>query len=168
MKVIKTLILSSIIFSWLNAADPCELLSIDDIKAIFPNSDNITITTHDKEPTKPLGIKRCFWDASESDMKFVQLSIIENKETHINITDQFANNKQFVENPRTIDGIGDASYYSGSGLKIGAGLHVLSEKEGVLFTVTVGLGRGNKDELKHIEIEKALASKILTEIQKEQ
>lgn len=97
MKVIRTLILSSIVFSWLNAADPCELLSIDDIKAIFPDGD-ITITTHDKEPTKPLGIKRCFWDASESDMKFVQLSIIEDEETHIKVADQFTNNKQFVEN----------------------------------------------------------------------
>ena len=167
MKVIRTLILSSIVFSWLNAADPCELLSIDDIKAIFPDGD-ITITTHDKEPTKPLGIKRCFWDASESDMKFVQLSIIEDEETHIKVADQFANNKQFVENPQMIDGIGDASYYGGSGLKIGAVLHVLLEKEGVLLTVMVGLGRGNKDELKHIEIEKELASKILTKIQKEQ
>lgn len=167
MKIVKIMMLSSMVFSWLNAADPCELLSMDDIKAIFPNA-TVTITTHDKEPTKPLGIKRCFWDASENDMKFVQLSIIEDKETHMKVADQFANNKQFVENPQMVEGIGDASYYGGSGLKIGAGLHVLLQEEGVLLTIMVGLGQGNKDELKHIEIEKDLASKILTEIQKEQ
>ncbi|MGW8169371.1 MAG: hypothetical protein ACWGHH_05150 [Sulfurovaceae bacterium] len=141
--------------------DPCEMLETKDIEEIFPGA-KVKITTHDTVPANPLGMKRCFWDASEDDMKFVQLTISSDAETKVMAVDkQFENNRQFIENAKSISGIGDEAYYGGSGLKAGAGLHVLVKNKGVLLGVQVGLGFGNTDEQKHIDIEKSLAHKVI-------
>lgn len=141
--------------------DPCQMLEIKDIEEIFPGA-NIKITTHDTVPANPLGMKRCFWDASADDMKFVQLTISSDAETKVMAVDkQFENNRQFIVNAKSISGIGDEAYYGGSGLKAGAGLHVLLKNKGVLLGVQVGLGFGNTDVQKHIEIEKSLAHKVI-------
>jgi len=47
------------------------------------------------------------------------------------------------------------------GRKAGAGLHVLLKSKGVLLDIQVGLGFGNTDMQKHIEIEKSLAHKVI-------
>ena len=141
--------------------DPCEMLDKKDIEEIFPGI-NVKITTHDTKPANPLGMRRCFWDAREDDMKFVQLTISSDVETKIMAVDkQFENNRQYIQNAKSISGIGDEAYYGGSGLKAGAGLHVLVKDKGVLLGVQVGLGFGNTDEQKHIDIEKSLAHKVI-------
>lgn len=141
--------------------DPCQMLETKEIEEIFPG-ENIKITTHDTAPANPLGMRRCFWDASADDMKFVQLTISSDAESKVMSVDkQFENNRQFIEDPTSISGIGDGAYYGGSGLKAGAGLHVLVKNKGVLLGVEVGLGFGNADEQKHIEIEKSLAHKVI-------
>ncbi len=141
--------------------DPCEMLDTKDIEEIFPGT-NVKITTHDTKPANPLGMRRCFWDAREDDMKFVQLTISSNVETKIMAVDkQFENNRQYIQNAKSISGIGDGAYYGGSGLKAGAGLHILVKDKGVLLGVQVGLGFGNTDEQKHIDIEKSLAHKVI-------
>ncbi len=141
--------------------DPCKMLEIKDIEEIFPGA-NIKITTHDTVPANPLGMKRCFWDASADDMKFVQLTISSDAEAKVMAVDkQFENNRQFLVNAKSISGIGDEAYYGGSGLRAGAGLHVLLKNKGVLLGIQVGLGFGNTNEQKHIEIEKSLARKVI-------
>ena len=141
--------------------DPCQMLELKDIEEIFPGSD-IKITTHDTVPANPLGMRRCFWDASENDMKFVQLTISSDAESKVMAVDkQFENNRQYIQNAKSISGIGDGAYYGGSGLKAGAGLHVLVKNKGVLLGMQLGLGFGNADEQKHIEIEKSLAKKVI-------
>ncbi len=141
--------------------DPCQMLEAKDIEEIFPGA-NIKITTHDIVPVNPLGARRCFWDASGDDMKFVQLTISSDAEAKVMAVDnQFENNRKFTANAKSISGIGDEAYYGGSGLKAGAGLHVLLKSKGVLLGIQVGLGFGNKDEQKHIEIEKSLAHKVI-------
>lgn len=141
--------------------DPCQMLKTKEIEEIFPGA-NVKITIHDTEPANPLGMRRCFWDANADDMKFVQLTISSDVESKVMpVNKQFENNRQFIENPISISGIGDGAYYGGSGLKAGAGLHVLVKNKGVLLGVDVGLGFGNADEQKHIEIEKYLAHKVI-------
>lgn len=141
--------------------DPCKMLETKDIEEIFPGA-NVKITTHDTVPANPLGMRSCFWEASADDMKFVQLTISSDAEaTVMPVNKQFENSRQFIENAISISGIGDGAYYGGSGLKAGAGLHVLVNYKGVLLSVQVGLGFGNTDEQKHIEIEKSLAHKVI-------
>jgi len=162
----KMLIGTIAVLSYLGGTEPCKLLDIGDIKGVFPSGD-IKITMNETKPANPLGIKRCFWEASENDMKFVQLSIAEESEAKVKTDYQFDNNKQYIENVQHIAGVGKSAYYGGSGLKMGAGLHVLHES-GVWINITVGLGIGNKDENKHIETEKALALKVIENMQKGQ
>lgn len=145
----------------LKAYDACELLKSKEIEVLFPG-ETITITTHDTEPANPLGMRRCFWEASQSDMKFVQLAISSDAQSKaMKVAEQFENNKHYIQNVKSISDIGDVAYYGGSGLKVGAGLHVLVKNKGVLLDIQVGLGRGNSDAQKHLEIETSIAKKVI-------
>lgn len=147
----------------LKTYDPCEMLSMSDIEVLFPGS-IIQITTHDKESANPLGTRRCFWEVPD-DMKFVQLSISTDAESKaMKVSRQFEGNKAFIEGEKPITDVGDEAYYGGSGLKMGAGLHAIVKDKGVMLNVTVGLGRGNNDEQKHIEIETLLAKKVIEKL----
>ncbi|MCD6654560.1 MAG: hypothetical protein LT067_07340 [Sulfurovum sp.] len=144
--------------------DPCQFLAAEDIQAVFPDT-NITITVHDKIAANPLGTRRCFWDAGETNMQFVQISITSDAETKtMQTAQQFENNKQYIEHVQSVPNIGDAAYYGGSGLKAGSGLHVLVRNKGVLLHVVIGLGFGNKDEQKHLEIETSIAKKVIEKL----
>lgn len=162
--VIFFLALSYFAYSKDNAAkvyDPCQILASEDIQAVFPDA-QIKTTAHDAKAANPLGTRRCFWEASQTDMKFVQLSITSDAETKtMKTAEQFENNRQFIENVKTVSEVGDGAYYGGSGLKAGAGLHVLVKNKGVLINIIVGLGFGNSDEQMHLEIEKSLAKKVV-------
>lgn len=144
--------------------DPCEMLTSKDIQEIFPGA-NIKITTHDMKPANPLGMRRCYWEASEGDMKFVQLTISTDSQSEaMKVDKQFENNRQYIQNVKSVSSIGDGAYYGGSGLKLGAGLHVLVKNKGALLGVQVGLGFGNSDEPKHLEIEKSIAQKVIQKL----
>ncbi len=141
--------------------DPCELIKTSDIQAFFPDK-QANITKHDTKPVNPLGQKICYWSLSDTDMFFVQLSISSDDDAKaMKVNKQFENNKQFIDGVKTIEGLGDSAYYGGSGLKLGAGLHVLLKDKGIMFNIMIGLGRGNNDQQKHIDIEKKLAQKII-------
>ncbi len=144
--------------------DPCEMLTSKDIQEIFPGA-NVKITTHDMKPANPLGMRRCYWEASEDDMKFVQLTISTDSESEaMKVNEQFENNRKYIQNVKSVSEVGDGAYYGGSGLKLGAGLHVLVKNKGALLGVQVGLGFGNRDEQKHLNIEKSIAEKVIQKL----
>jgi len=144
--------------------DPCELLSTEDIQLFFPDK-KISITKNDKKPVNPLGQKICYWSLSDTDMFFVQLSISSDDDAKaMKVNKQFENNKQFIDGVKTVEGLGDSAYYGGSGLKLGSGLHVLMKDKGIMFNIVIGLGRGNNDQQKHIDIEKNLAQKVIEKL----
>ncbi len=144
--------------------NPCQLLTTKEIQSVFPAA-NITITLQDDKAANPLGTRRCFWDANETNMQFVQLSITSDAEAKtMQTAQQFENNKQYIENVQSVPNLGDEAYYGGSGLKAGAGLHVLVKNKGVLIHIVVGLGFGNKDEQKHLEIETSIAKKVIEKL----
>lgn len=149
--------------------DPCLLLLPEDLSAHFPGQ-TATATTHDTE-ANVVGQKICFYEFSEEDMVFAQLSFTNQKDLSPSVVEGgqnaetlFAGIKEFAENPESVSGLGTEAYYGGSGLTPGAGLNVLVKDKGVFFTVTVGLGMGNDDETAHLEIEKDLAAKILSRL----
>jgi hypothetical protein len=147
--------------------DPC-LLEKNEVAKFFPGG-NITITTRDSEPN-PVGQKICFYDASEDDMLFAQISVqrtqdmaAELKKSGANAQTMFESTKSYLDNTTEISGIGKEAYYGGSGLTLGAGLNVLVNKD-VSFNIMVGLGFGNNDQQKHLEIEKEMALTIMERI----
>jgi hypothetical protein len=144
------------------AHDPCDLIKVEDMQQYFPGQE-IKITRHDAK-ANAVGQKICYWSASEAEMKFVQLSISSNadmKSGSVKVDELYENEKQMLDQTQPVSEIGDSAYYGGSGLKMGAGLHVLLKDKGVKLTIMVGLGTGNADDQKHIDIETALAKKVI-------
>lgn len=149
--------------------DPCQLLTVQDVEEIFPGS-TVTVTKHDLEPNT-IGQKICFYSADEADMKFVQISIINEKEMSAGAKaggqtaeQLFSNTKNMLEGIQEISNMGDAAFFGGNGLRLGSGLHVLKKDKGIYFSLDLGLGLGNTDEAKHIELEENLANKVLNRL----
>lgn len=150
--------------------DPCDLLTASDMEELFPGG-TITLDRHDTEGN-PIGMKICFYSASEDDMKFAQLAVMTAAEAPSGIVEgnslkPLYDSERAMLNASDIQevtGLGDAAYYGGSGLKAGAGLHVLENTHGVKIDLTVGLGIGNTDQDEHVRIEKIMAEKALSRL----
>lgn len=145
--------------------DPCELLSASDVEAQFSGK-TATVSQHDKE-ANVVGQKICFYDLDPEEMVFAQLALTNGPD--IKAAGQTAKSlydgvKEFAEDITPVQGLGTEAYYGGSGLKPGAGLHVYVAEKDVFFDLTVGLGFGNDDENTHLEIEKALAEKVINKL----
>lgn len=145
--------------------NPCELVFQEDFVSYYPNEE-IKITQNDAE-ANAVGQKICFYDVGD-DMKFVQLSIISDADisSQVRAGGQSAESiyrqgKDLLEETQAVQGLGDEAYYGGSGLGLGKGLTVLVKNKDVHFNVVVGLGFGNDDQAKHLEIESAIAKKVL-------
>jgi len=140
----------------------CTLITIAEIQSYFPGAE-IKISRADTQPNA-VGQKICYWSAGDAEMKFVQLSVGSNadiKSGRIKVEELYENEKKMAEGIKEVTGIGDTAYYGGSGLKVGAGLHVLINKKSVKLDLMVGLGTGNSDEQQHLDIEIALAKKVI-------
>lgn len=150
--------------------DPCDLLTTADVQGLFPGN-TITLDQHDTEPN-PVGMKICFYSASDDDMKFAQLAVTNVADAPSGIVDGkslrplYDSELGFLEpaDIQEVTGLGNAAYYGGSGLKPGAGLHVLSDAHGVKLDISVGLGFGNDDQSAHLNMEKAIAKKALSRL----
>ncbi|MDQ7814755.1 MAG: hypothetical protein RDU25_03060 [Patescibacteria group bacterium] len=147
--------------------DPCELITAADVAPFYPGEE----VKQDKHDIKAnaVGQKICFYSIGD-DMKFVQLSLVSSadmsagmKSSGQNAETLFNQEKELLEADAitNVTGLGDAAYYGGSGLGIGKGTHVLVNAKGVKFSIDIGLGFGNTDKAKHMEIENALAKKVL-------
>lgn len=144
---------------------PCELVLQEDFASYYPNEE-IKIRQNDAE-ANVVGQKICFYGIGE-DMKFVQISITSDADISAqtraggqSAESIYHQGQALLEETQTVQGIGDEAYYGGSGLGLGKGLTVLVKNKGVHFNVVVGLGFGNDDQTKHLEIENAIAKKVL-------
>ncbi len=145
---------------------PYQLLSPADIKAFFPNA-TIKITSRGEAAKEATGTRIYFFDLDENDMKFIQIAVTRTRDMNPELIQAGRNaqkiynlEKGFVQQPQVVENLGRHAYYGGSGLKPGAGLHVLLDRD-TAFTVAVALGRGNDDQREHLRIERALAQKII-------
>lgn len=150
------------------AYDPCALLTLDDVKAFYPD-EPITIKDDQAKQANAVGQRICFFDIGD-DMKFVQLSIITTAEMSSGMRASgqdaatlYEQEKALLDTKdlREVTSLGNAAYYRGSGLGLGRGVSVLDKSKGVKFNLNIGLGFGNDDEQRHLDIEKALAKKVL-------
>lgn len=150
--------------------DPCQLLTEADVLELFPNGE-ITLDQHDMEPN-PVGMKICFYSTSSEDQSFAQLAVTNAADAPAGIVNSgslrplYESELEFLEpaDIQEVAGLGTNAYYGGSGLKPGAGLHVLDDAHGVKLDITVGLGFGNDDEAAHLNIEKSIAEKALSRL----
>ena len=147
----------------------CDLLTQSDILEFFPGA-HIKITKQGDTPVEATGQRICFYDLSEDDMIFVQTELARTSDmaqelikAHRNAGANYRAVRDIMDNPEKIGGIGIDAWYGGSGLRAGAGLHVLLDED-TAIAVTAGLGKGNDDKDAHIRIEKILAEKMIANL----
>jgi hypothetical protein len=95
------------------------------------------------EPANPLGQSVCFFDLSATAMRFAQLQMVRTSwpgisDKKFTAASLFENNMGFLDGLKEEKNLGEKAYWGGSGLKLGAGLHVLYRD--CYFTITTATG----------------------------
>ena len=95
------------------------------------------------EPANPLGQSVCFFDLSTTAMRFAQLQMVRTSwpgisDKKFTAASLFENNMGFLDGLEEEKNLGEKAYWGGSGLKLGAGLHVLYRD--CYFTITTATG----------------------------
>jgi hypothetical protein len=140
--------------------DPCALVTTAEAEAALGQSVQPPET---RKTHNPLGQAICFYAATGEDkVRFVQLSLVRTQGMTAQMRQQgydaarlFQDTKALLENPQEVTGLGQAAYFGGSGLKAGAGLHVL--KQDAYLTITVASSDGEHN----LAQAKILAAKAL-------
>ena len=95
-------------------------------------------------------------------MRFVQISLVATQNMNDSLRESgysaaklFEDSKKLLGKPKAISGLGEQAFWGGSGLKAGAGLHVLGEDAYLNITVASG------DKKRNLEEAKSLAEKAL-------
>lgn len=116
-----------------------------------------------KGAANPLGQSICFYDGqAEASIRFVQISLVATKNMNENLRESgytaaklYADTKKLLGKPKEVSGLGEEAFWGGSGLKAGAGLHVLGKDAYLSITVASG------DNKRNLEAAKTLAEKAL-------
>lgn len=138
----------------------CDYLSRDEVAAAL----GVTIGDVHSQPANPLGQSICFFDIpADLAVRFAQLQMFRTswaKHPGDNFTaaSLFENNMGFLENLQEIPGVGDKAYWGGSGMKLGAGLHVLYKN--AYFNVQAGTGDQDRNLQKSKELALLVVKKI--------
>lgn len=117
-----------------------------------------------EQPANPMGQSICFFDIpAETAVRFAQLQMVrtawaERGGKAWSAPSLFENNMSSLDSLQGVSGLGDKAYWGGSGLKLGAGLHVLYRD--AYFTVQVATG----DEDDNLQKAKELAAVVLRKI----
>lgn len=138
----------------------CDYLSKDEAAMVL----GMEIGEVKSQPANPMGQSVCFFDIpSDKGVRFAQLQMFRTewgKSAGQEWTGNslFENNMGFLDALQEIAGIGEKAYWGGSGLKMGAGLHVLHKD--AYFTVQAATGNPEID----LEKAKALAALVIKKI----
>ncbi|OQX08063.1 MAG: hypothetical protein BWK76_24035 [Desulfobulbaceae bacterium A2] len=138
----------------------CDYLSKNEVKMVM----GVDIGEVKHQPANPMGQSICFFDIpSDTVVRFAQLQMFQTgwgkRVGQWDAPSLFKNNMSHLDSLQEISGIGEKAYWGGSGLKLGAGLHVLYKD--AFFTVQAATG----DPAGNLEKAKALAFLIIKKIQ---
>jgi hypothetical protein len=147
--------------SALGAGDhACDYLNKDEVAAVLAAE----MGEVQVQPANPMGQSICFFDIpADMAVRFAQLQMVrtawaERGGKAWNAPSLFENNMSYLDNLQEIAGIGEKAYWGGSGMKLGAGLHVLYKD--AYFTIQTATG----DEQNNLQKAKELAAVILKKI----
>ena len=139
----------------------CDYLGKDEVAAVM----GAGVGEIERQPANPMGQSVCFFDIPAGmQMRFAQLQMVRSAwatraGTKWDARSLFENNMSFLSDLQEISGVGNKAYWGGSGLKMGAGLHVLN---GVTcFTIHAATG----DQQGDLHKAKELAALVLARIE---
>ncbi len=144
--------------AWSAGDHACDYLTKDEVQTVMGTG----IGEVKSQPANPMGQSVCFFDIpSDTAVRFAQLQMFRTswaKGKKWTAKSLFENNMGFLDSLQEIPGIGEKAYWGGSGLKLGAGLHVLYKD--TYFTVQAATG----DPTANLEKAKALAGLVIKKI----
>ncbi len=119
-----------------------------------------------RQTANPLGQRICFYEGrSAAAMRFVQISLVTTaglsedlRRSGYSAAKLFQDSKKLLGRPKPVKGLGQEAFWGGSGLKAGAGLHVLARD--VYLNISVAAGDARRD----LEAAKVLAQKALARL----
>lgn len=153
------LLISVTVWSGETAGDhACDYLSKADVESVMGAMVGEVV----RQAANPLGQTICYFDMTTgTKMRFAQVQMVRSAWASHDWTagSLFENNMSYLSDKQEISGVGDKAYWGGSGIKLGAGLHVLQGD--VYFTVSAASG----DEQVDLQKTKELATLILAKIQ---
>lgn len=140
--------------------NPCLLISQDEAAAALGGA---VKAGELKGAANPLGQSICFYNGQgENAVRFVQISLVATQNMNSNLRESgytaaklFKDSKKLLGKPKEISGLGDEAFWGGSGLKAGAGLHVLGKDAYLNISVASGQDKRNLEAAKELA-EKAL------------
>ena len=118
----------------------CDFLNQEEVGRVV----GFEVAKPESKPANPLGMSICFFDAAKAQgMRFAQLQLVTAssprlKKMGFTPARLYQNNTGFLEGPEKVEGVGQEALWGGSGLKLGAGLHVLHEKAYFVVLAQVG------------------------------
>jgi hypothetical protein len=147
-------VLPAVVFAGSHACDYLTKALVEEVMGTVPAAPEL-------QSANPMGQTICFYDLPAGvGMKFAQVQMVrsewaERSPAKFKVDELFANNMSYLEGLVEIQGIGQKAYWGGSGIKLGAGLHVLSDD--TYFTVIAETG----DEKSTLEKTQILARRLL-------
>jgi hypothetical protein len=138
----------------------CEFLTVDEVAKVL----GMKIAFPEKQASNPLGQSICFFDTpQEPGVRFAQLQLVSSsssglKSKGFTAESLFDNNTGFIEKPVLVPAIGQKAFWGGSGMKLGAGLHVY--ESGVYFVVLAQVGDEDECLLKSVQLSKIVINNI--------
>lgn len=152
------LLISVAVWSGETAGDhACDYLSKADVESVM----GAVVGEVVRQAANPMGQSICFFDIpAGTKMRFAQVQMVRSAwASHGWTADSlFDNNMSYLSDKQEISGVGDKAYWGGSGMKLGAGLHVLQGD--AYFNVSAASG----DEQVDLQKTKELAALILAKI----
>jgi hypothetical protein len=153
------LLISVAAFSEETAGDhACDYLSKDEVESVM----GVAVGEVERQAANPLGQSLCFFDIPAGmKLRFAQVQMVRSAwaSHNWNARSLFENNMGYLSDKQEISGVGEKAYWGGSGMKLGAGLHVLQKD--VYFTVDAASG----DEQVNLQKAKELAARVLANIE---
>ena len=146
--------------TWAEEKQACDFLTVEEVSQVM----GTPVSPPEAKPANPMGQTICFFDAPKAGgVTFAQLQLVtasspKLKKLGFTAAGLFKNNTGFLDNPKKIDGVGQEALWGGSGMKMGAGLHVLCP--GAYFTVIAQAG----DEEACLEKSKQLAALVIAKV----
>lgn len=143
-----------------DALNPCNLITQEEAAQALGGA---VKPARLQEAANPLGQSICYYEGQASDaVRFVQISLVTTanlspslRESGYGADKLFHDSKKLLGQPQEVNGLGQEAFWGGSGLKAGAGLHVLGKEAYLNITVASG------DEKRDLEAAKDLAEKAL-------
>lgn len=141
LAVILAMLLLSVSSALCANTHACDFIKKDEIEKIIGTA----VSEPQQQVSNPMGQNICVFDIPESKgLGLIQVQMLRTQwakkagKEGLTAPTLFENSMSYLEDLKEVDGLGEKAYWGGTGIKIGAGLHVLTKDTFMTIMVEVG------------------------------